>query len=83
MSIVITDASPQATQAGTEEVSKGFKQKYPFDQLTPGKCFTVPVGEANVKSLRARCSQLSIDGKRFVVVVHGEPHNCVEVARTA
>lgn len=81
MSIVITDASPQAmAEQPANEIAKAI---YPFDQLEPGKCFTIPKAEANVRSLRTIASRKSKDGKKFVVVEHGEPHNCVEVARKA
>jgi len=81
MSIVITDASPQAMSP--QPTGAVQKQVYPFEQLEVGKCFTIPAAEANVKSLRTIASRKSKDGKKFVVVEHGEPHNCVEVARTA
>lgn len=56
------------------------RQAYPFAALQQGQSFSVPIAEANVKSLRTRCSQLSVNGKRYALRVW-ENHGVVEVGR--
>jgi len=73
-----------ASNAGRAEAADVRKPRgsYPFAKLNEGQSFAVPIGEANVHSLRTRCSQLSVEGKRFVVYVH-EGVGLVEIARLA
>lgn len=76
----IFQSSPQAIEEAKKPKVVVGRQHYPFDKLEPGQSFAVPMAEANVKSLRVRCGQLSKDGKQFTLVVHKET-NVVEVAR--
>lgn len=80
MEFKIVESSPEAMGAGKKPLANVV---YPFDQLEVKQSFTISTAEANLGSLRAIASRKSKDGKRFVVVIHPEPHNCVEVARTA
>lgn len=79
MTYPIGDNSPQAAAQHVGDVAQR-KQAYPWQALRPGLSFAVPIAEANVPSLRTRCSQLSINGKRYTVVVHTEL-GVVEVAQ--
>jgi len=60
--------------------SSQFTKKYPIDDLQPGTCFTIPVAEANVKSLKTLASKHSKNGKEFTVITH-EEMGVVEFAR--
>lgn len=41
-------------------------KKYPFEDLDVGMSFFVPEGtESKLRSLRARCSQESVNGQRY------------------
>lgn len=74
MAVEIVGNSTNA-QALVKSAPRG---SYPFEKLQEGQSFIVPLDQANVRSLRTRCSQLNANGKRYVVVVHP---NVVEVAR--
>lgn len=83
MEFEVKDMSPIAKEF-KEDPAKGeahkIKQKYPFDGLDVGKCFTIPVADARLSSLRSIASRKSVEGKKFKVVVH-ESMGLVEVAR--
>ena len=57
------------------------KYTYPFEKLTEGMCFIVPLGQTTEGSLRVTCiAKSKIYGKKFIVLKHDEPYNCFEVA---
>ena len=82
---VIQPMSPVAAAIAAGEAPKTarssqFTKKYPIDDLQPGTCFTVPIADANVKSLKTLASKHSKNGKEFTVITH-EDLNVVEFAR--
>jgi len=90
MAYEIFDCSPEAAKRiesetdafGVTERKGNHRTKYPFADLLLGKCFTVPIGEANEASLRnqASASGVRFGGKKFAVIKHVEL-GVVEVAR--
>lgn len=90
MTFELHDASPQAKKKITSYVdtvgahaNDHHRIKYPFDELTIGKCFTVPFAEANETSLRLTASVRGKNsGKKFAVIKHNDLQ-IVEVARIA
>ncbi len=82
MTIQIVASSPKAAEVDEHKGEAVGAVKYPFNELAVGQSFTLPKAGANVKSLRTRASQVSVNGKRFVVVVHDDlTPPLVEVAR--
>lgn len=62
-------------------VNEHHRTKYPFDELTIGQSFTVPILEANESSMRLSATRKGKEtGKTFTVIKHRD-FNCIEVAR--
>lgn len=79
VSTQIVTSSPKAAEVGSKK-----NTKYPFSELEPGQSFIVGMADLNLKSLRTRATQMSVNGKKFVVIVHDDLSPIiVEVARTA
>ncbi|AMW36198.1 hypothetical protein [Xanthomonas phage XAJ2] len=78
----IKEFSPLARQLSEEDNAPKTmpNKKYPFDELEIGKCFTIPLADANIKSLKVICARKSKDGKKFVALEH-KAHEVVEIAR--
>lgn len=74
----ICESSPMAKS----EVDNGLfgKRKYPFDKLTEGKCFTLPIVGTNEKSLRTACCIQSRKFERKFVCIKHEALGIFEVA---
>lgn len=79
MSYEIQQSSPELQQEATTKPRKQQTHTpYPFAQLLEGQSFGVPRADANISSIRARCSQLSVNGKRYKAIVWD---NVIEVGR--
>jgi hypothetical protein len=82
MEYPIVQSSPESKKPERKKLFNGnYALKYPFAVLERGQSFTIPLQEANIKSLQALCRTYSKEGKRFIVVLH-EQAQLVEVART-
>lgn len=88
---LIIEASPQAKALVTSNIdpygtskNSHHRAKYPFAELEIGKCFTVPISEANEVGLRSSsvAAAKREEGKKFTVIKHRE-HGIFEVARIA
>lgn len=75
----IVDSSPAATAVSEAKI----KAAYPFEELSSGKSFLVPItddlSEVGLRNAASRASKKY--NCKFRVIKHAEPHNCYEVAR--
>lgn len=82
MSYQIIESSPESKRIAENGHERKTGSQYPFEELNVGMSFAIPLGEANVASLRALAHRKSKEGKRFVVVKHPDLlQPLVEVAR--
>lgn len=89
MSYSIIDSSPQVLAKitnfedaiGVSSEPAHHRSKYPWAELSIGKSFCVPIGEANEGSLRNGAAAFNKrTGKKLTVIRHAN-FGCFEVAR--